>query len=120
MLARMLTRRALAALAACAALALQLVLPGLHPEHAAPWLETTCDGAAQDAARAAATDEAPHHGASCVVCAALAQHRGLALPAAAALSITPGVATAVAAPRAVLLVVPALTRAAPRAPPAHA
>src|SRR5262245_5915803 len=109
-------RPMLQALLGAAALLLQLALPALHPLHAA---SIRVAAAAHDASPAAAADHVvAHDGLGCVFCAAAAQGRAgvLVLAPAPAALIT---ALDVVAPPAVRLhAAPALTRAAPRGPPA--
>jgi len=111
-------RRGLPALLACAALSLQLALPGLHPQHGeALQAAAGCDAAHADAASRHGDDGTSHDGVSCSICATIAQGRALALCSAAAAPQAAGASDAPRAPRTPLLAAPTLTRAAPRAPP---
>jgi hypothetical protein len=113
-------RATLSALLALAALAFQAALPGLHPQHGAAALNSVrCAVASHDApvVQHAVAGGAAHDALTCELCATIAQGRAGATAAApivpqalASLDVAPPLVTR-------LLAAPALTRAAPRAPP---
>ena len=96
----------LQALLGVAALLLQFALPAVH-RHPTP--------AASDAKQIVA-----HDALACPICAAVAQGHGGAIKLAPAPLVLQASHDAVAPPLVRLLAAPALTRAAPRAPPALA
>lgn len=113
-------RATLSALLALAALAFQAALPGLHPQHGGAALrDARCAVASQHApvAQQAAIGGAAHDGLNCTLCATVAQSRAGAIAAAPIVSLAVA-SLDVAPPRTTrLFAAPALTRAAPRAPP---
>jgi hypothetical protein len=116
-------RATLSALLALAALAFQAALPGLHPQHGAAALnDTRCAVASHDApvVQHATDGGAAHDGLNCPLCATIAQGRAGAT--AAAPIVPQALASLDVAPPLVSrpLAAPALTRAAPRGPPAFA
>ncbi|MDX2169147.1 MAG: hypothetical protein SF182_18910, partial [Deltaproteobacteria bacterium] len=102
---------------ALAALALQVTLPGLHPQHGAAALRSApCVAAHHDGpiAQPAGDGVAAHDALACPLCATIAQGRAGALVTVPAVAVALVSRAAAPVPPVRLLAAPALTRAAPR------
>ena len=120
MSARMPARRALSALLALATLALQFALPALHPQHAATAFAVAhAESSGGDVVQRPGSAVA-HDGPACPLCATIAQGRAGAVSASPDIAIGLALHAAPVSPATLLLATPALTRAAPRGPPALA